>query len=90
MSHNTKETLYTSCLITDLKLWKEEVGASYDDIAELLNCSKAYLWDFCRGNHRISYETGKNIENIVTLWSREIFAKWKKDYKERKRNVAQS
>lgn len=78
----TKENLFTEKLIKDLKLWKKEVGASYDDIAEILGCSKGYLWDFCRRQHRISYEFGKKIEGLV-LWSEEAFAvcknaKWKR------------
>ena len=81
----SKENLFTKSLIEDLKLWKEEVGASYDDIADILKCSKGYLWDFCRKKNRISYEFGKTIEGLI-LWNENTFAIWKNAKRKRKLN----
>jgi len=69
--------LYTDCLREDVRLWKKEVGASYDDICSIVECSKSHLYEFLKGKQAISYELGKKFEQIVTLWDLKIFAEYK-------------
>lgn len=68
--------IYTSCLREDVKLWKKEVGASYEDIASIVECSKSHLYEFLKGKKNISYELGKVFEKLVT-WNVDTFARYK-------------
>lgn len=68
--------VYTNCLREDVKLWKKEVGASYEDIASIVKCSKSHLYEFLKGKKNISYELGKVFEMLVT-WDVDEFARYK-------------
>lgn len=68
--------VYTNCLREDVKLWKKEVGASYEDIASIVKCSKSHLYEFLKGKKNINYELGKVFEMLVT-WDVDVFARYK-------------
>ena len=73
----TDDNLYTNCLREDVLLWKKEIGATYEDISDIAECSKSHVYEFIKGKKSISYELGKRFEMIVTTWSLEIYAKYK-------------
>jgi len=72
-----KNDLYSNCLREDLRLWKKEVGASYDDIADILKCSKSHIYEFLKRKKSLSYELGKNIECVITTWTEQYFVVYK-------------
>ena len=79
---------YTDCLREDVRLWKKEVGATYEDISDIVECSKSHTYEFIKGKKAINYELGKKFEQLVTLWSFEIYAKYKiQKMVERKKDI---
>lgn len=73
----TDNNLYTDCLREDVRIWKKEIGATYEDISDIAECSKSHVYEFIKGKKSVSYELGKRFEMIVTTWSLEIYAKYK-------------
>lgn len=75
---------HTNCLRADLELWKTESGASYQDIADIAECSKSHLYEFMKGRKTINYELGKRFEYIVMYWNSYLVKKFKENKKEKK------
>lgn len=59
--------------ISKLKELREKKGLSYEDMAHLLNISKAYYWQLEHKNRRLSYEMAKNIATIFQLKPDDLF-----------------
>jgi predicted transcriptional regulator len=72
-----KNDVYSNCLREDLKIWKKQVGASYDDIAYLLKCSKSHIYEFIKRKKALSYELGRSVEYLIMNFDTVCFANYK-------------
>lgn len=57
--------------------WKAKVGASYDDMADIFECSKSHIYEFLKRKKKIRYELGMNIRTVVLLWNEKDYADYK-------------
>ena len=80
----SKRKPYTDRLRKRMIAWKEEVVATYSDIARILGCNMAKPYVFCSGRQDIGYEFGKQFEEVIK-WNEEAFYQYKKLMKEKKR-----
>lgn len=67
--------------------WKNSVGASYDDMADIFNCSKSHLYEFLKRKTNIGYELGMEIRTVVTFWGIEDFITYKVNKTLNKRKI---